>query len=69
MFTIFSRFISGSSYILYCSPEGYEEKAGFHRMCGACRALRELPQEYFPRFLNEVRCGGTQCIKGNTHMQ
>jgi len=57
----------GQSYVLYCSPEGFEEQQGYRRLCAGCRSVRELPDDYFPRFLNEVRCQGTQCVKDHGH--
>jgi len=57
----------GQSYLLYCSPEGFEEQQGYHRLCSGCRSVRELPDDYFPRFLNEVRCSGTQCVNEHGH--
>jgi len=53
----------GQSYLLYCSPEGLEEQPGYHRLCAGCRSIGELPDTYFPRYLNEVRCSKTSCVK------
>ncbi|KAK0397426.1 hypothetical protein QR680_002122 [Steinernema hermaphroditum] len=38
-----------------CDKRGKEED-GYLRLCGACQAIRKLPDTYFPPFINEVMC-------------
>ncbi|VDM38435.1 unnamed protein product [Toxocara canis] len=33
-------------------------------MCKTCRAVRQLPEGYFPRILNEVICAEDVCLHG-----
>lgn len=33
-------------------------------MCKTCRAVRQLPEGYFPRVLNEVICAEDICLHG-----
>ncbi|CAJ0583458.1 unnamed protein product, partial [Mesorhabditis spiculigera] len=47
----------GESHIIPfgCDKRGTEE-AGYLRLCGACQAIRRLPEDFFPPFINEVTC-------------
>lgn len=38
-----------------CDKRGGEEN-GYLRLCGACQAIRRLPDTFFPPFINEVIC-------------
>ncbi|KAL3983257.1 hypothetical protein ACH3XW_50440 [Acanthocheilonema viteae] len=38
-----------------CDKRGSEED-GYLRLCGACQAIRRLPDTFFPPFINEVMC-------------
>lgn len=38
-----------------CDKRGGEED-GYLRLCGACQAIRRLPDTFFPPFINEVMC-------------
>ncbi|KAI1718196.1 hypothetical protein DdX_06615 [Ditylenchus destructor] len=38
-----------------CDKRG-EEEDGYLRLCGACQAIRKLPDTFFPPFINEVMC-------------
>ncbi|KAL7076201.1 hypothetical protein ACQ4LE_004878 [Meloidogyne hapla] len=38
-----------------CDKRGYSED-GYLRLCGACQAIRKLPSDFFPPFINEVVC-------------
>ncbi|TMS36984.1 hypothetical protein L596_004021 [Steinernema carpocapsae] len=38
-----------------CDKRGKEED-GYLRLCGACQAIRKLPDTFFPPFINEVMC-------------
>lgn len=38
-----------------CDKRG-ESEDGFLRLCGACQAIRKLPETFFPPFINEVMC-------------
>ncbi|CAD6185020.1 unnamed protein product [Caenorhabditis auriculariae] len=38
-----------------CDKRGAEED-GYLRLCGACQAIRRLPDTFFPPFINEVTC-------------
>ncbi|CAA93658.2 Spaetzle domain-containing protein [Caenorhabditis elegans] len=47
----------GESHIVPfgCDKRGAEED-GYLRLCGACQAIRRLPDTFFPPFINEVTC-------------
>ncbi|CAJ0608733.1 unnamed protein product [Cylicocyclus nassatus] len=47
----------GESHIVPfgCDKRGAEED-GYLRLCGACQAIRHLPDTFFPPFINEVTC-------------
>ncbi|VDM54465.1 unnamed protein product [Angiostrongylus costaricensis] len=47
----------GKSHIVPfgCDKRGAEED-GYLRLCGACQAIRHLPDTFFPPFINEVTC-------------
>ncbi|VDO89327.1 unnamed protein product [Heligmosomoides polygyrus] len=47
----------GDSHIVPfgCDKRGAEED-GYLRLCGACQAIRHLPETFFPPFINEVTC-------------
>uniref|UniRef100_A0AC35U7X8 Spaetzle domain-containing protein n=1 Tax=Rhabditophanes sp. KR3021 TaxID=114890 RepID=A0AC35U7X8_9BILA len=49
--------IIGEVYIVPfgCDKRG-EEEDGYLRLCGACQAIRKLPDNFFPPFINEVMC-------------
>uniref|UniRef100_A0A1I7YAG6 Uncharacterized protein n=1 Tax=Steinernema glaseri TaxID=37863 RepID=A0A1I7YAG6_9BILA len=38
-----------------CDKRGKEED-GYLRLCGACQAIRKLPDTFFPPFINEIMC-------------
>lgn len=38
-----------------CDKRGSEED-GYLRLCGACQAIRRLPNSFFPPFINEIIC-------------
>jgi hypothetical protein len=38
-----------------CDKRGSDED-GYLRLCGACQAIRKLPDSFFPPFINEVVC-------------
>ncbi|KRY93627.1 Uncharacterized protein T4D_14635 [Trichinella pseudospiralis] len=38
-----------------CKKRGSSE-SGFLRLCSSCQAIRRLPDNYFPPFINEVTC-------------
>ncbi|KAH7732342.1 Protein F39D8.3 a [Aphelenchoides avenae] len=38
-----------------CDKRGDLED-GYLRLCGACQAIRKLPDSFFPPFINEVMC-------------
>uniref|UniRef100_A0A914URI8 Spaetzle domain-containing protein n=1 Tax=Plectus sambesii TaxID=2011161 RepID=A0A914URI8_9BILA len=40
-----------------------------YQFCKSCTAVRQLPENYYPRILNEVICGEESCIKGNGKCQ
>lgn len=48
---------TGKGYIVPfgCDKRGAEED-GYLRLCGACQAIRELPDDFFPPYINEVIC-------------
>jgi hypothetical protein len=49
--------ISGQVHIVPfgCDKRGSEED-GYLRLCGACQAIRRLPNSFFPPFINEIIC-------------
>lgn len=61
----YSPFSSGKSYAVYCTKAYNEEENGFRSLCSSCRAVRELPEEYFPRIINEVICKDGDCLAGD----
>lgn len=42
------------------SDQGDPER--FRTLCRSCWMIRTLPPEYFPKFVNENVCDGTQCL-------
>ncbi|XP_041477840.1 uncharacterized protein T16H12.9-like [Lytechinus variegatus] len=54
----------GESTIGYCENMGEPNDDGFLRLCGACMMTTELPDNYFPRYLNEVVCDPQQATAG-----
>lgn len=57
-----SELVLGQGLQIRCSKKGEEEQPGLHLLCGACRVIRELPADYFPRYINEVACSGQTCF-------
>lgn len=54
----------GSDNLMYCWKAGKpDSQTGLHRMCSACRSIRRLPEDYFPLFVNEVLCKGSECLQ------
>lgn len=50
-------FIAGQVHVVPfgCRKRGTSED-GYLRLCGACQAIRRLPDNFFPPFINEVTC-------------
>ncbi|XP_070540560.1 uncharacterized protein [Ptychodera flava] len=46
----------GTTTINYCLPRGSETEDRFIRLCTVCAATTELPENYFPRYINEAIC-------------
>uniref|UniRef100_A0A1I7XPD2 Uncharacterized protein n=1 Tax=Heterorhabditis bacteriophora TaxID=37862 RepID=A0A1I7XPD2_HETBA len=61
-----TRDVLGTTIALECQDKYSEAKpkSGYH-FCSSCRAVRHLPQSYFPRILNEVICGDSSCVRGD----
>ncbi|RCN44126.1 hypothetical protein ANCCAN_09900 [Ancylostoma caninum] len=56
--------IVGSRFIIGCSNRG-ESDDNLLALCGSCWAWRELPEDYFPRLLNELSCKENDfCLSG-----
>jgi len=58
--------ILGTTIALQCD-EATEESVpntGYH-LCRTCRAVRKLPEKFFPRILNEVICAEGDCLRGD----
>ncbi|EYC38319.1 hypothetical protein Y032_0725g1861 [Ancylostoma ceylanicum] len=56
--------IVGSRFIIGCSNRG-ESDDNLLALCGSCWAWRELPEDYFPRLLNELSCKEDDfCLSG-----
>ncbi|KAK6760140.1 hypothetical protein RB195_021590 [Necator americanus] len=56
--------IVGSRFIIGCSNRG-ESDDSLLALCGSCWAWRELPEDYFPRLLNELSCKENDfCLSG-----
>uniref|UniRef100_A0A0R3RLS3 ORF1a n=1 Tax=Elaeophora elaphi TaxID=1147741 RepID=A0A0R3RLS3_9BILA len=54
--SIFLRILGDVHVIPFgCDKRGGEED-GYLRLCGACQAIRRLPDTFFPPFINEVMC-------------
>jgi hypothetical protein len=51
LFSIFS-----DNFPSYSIPWFASFQDGYLRLCGACQAIRKLPDEFFPPFINEVMC-------------
>ncbi|VDP08639.1 unnamed protein product [Soboliphyme baturini] len=45
-------------------PTGASLENGFLRLCGACQAIRRLPDTFFPKFINEVVCDEDKASHG-----
>ncbi|VDM71831.1 unnamed protein product [Strongylus vulgaris] len=43
----------------------YNLQSQMYQLCSSCRAVRHLPNSYFPRVLNEIICGESSCIRGD----
>uniref|UniRef100_A0AC34QZ82 Uncharacterized protein n=1 Tax=Panagrolaimus sp. JU765 TaxID=591449 RepID=A0AC34QZ82_9BILA len=58
--------ILGTTIALECDEATAESvpNTGYH-LCRTCRAVRELPVQYFPRILNEVICAEGNCLRGD----
>ncbi|CEF65671.1 Hypothetical protein SRAE_2000034800 [Strongyloides ratti] len=56
--------IAGTTIALKCNIDGMDNnpKNGYH-LCKSCSAIRQLPNNYFPRVLNEVICGEGSCLR------
>ncbi|CAI5454941.1 unnamed protein product [Caenorhabditis angaria] len=54
--TVRQKLIGESHVVPFgCDKRGAEED-GYLRLCGACQAIRRLPDTFFPPFINEVTC-------------
>ncbi|WKY15454.1 hypothetical protein Q1695_000718 [Nippostrongylus brasiliensis] len=54
----------GSRFIIGCSNRG-ESEDNMLALCGSCWAWRQLPDDYFPRLLNELSCKEDDfCLSG-----
>uniref|UniRef100_A0A0N5A1N2 Uncharacterized protein n=1 Tax=Parastrongyloides trichosuri TaxID=131310 RepID=A0A0N5A1N2_PARTI len=56
--------IIGTTIALKCNIDGMDNNPsnGYH-LCKSCSAIRQLPNNYFPRVLNEVICGEGSCLR------
>uniref|UniRef100_A0A0K0F979 Uncharacterized protein n=1 Tax=Strongyloides venezuelensis TaxID=75913 RepID=A0A0K0F979_STRVS len=56
--------IAGTTIALKCNIDGMDNNPnnGYH-LCKSCSAIRQLPNNYFPRVLNEVICGEGSCLR------
>lgn len=59
-------FITGESHKIKCTPQNSESSQDlygrYRTLCRSCWIIRTLPMEYFPKFLNENICDGTECL-------
>uniref|UniRef100_A0AC35ERV6 Uncharacterized protein n=1 Tax=Panagrolaimus sp. PS1159 TaxID=55785 RepID=A0AC35ERV6_9BILA len=62
--------IIGTTIALQCDEATAEDipSNGYH-LCRNCRAVRQLPETYFPRVLNEVICAEGNCLRGDGKCQ
>ncbi|VDM28769.1 unnamed protein product [Toxocara canis] len=57
----------GSRHLIKCVARGQElDDSEFISLCASCWAWRELPSDYFPRYINELICmdGDHRCLSG-----
>lgn len=56
--------IVGSRFVIGCSNRG-ESEDNMLALCGSCWSWRQLPEDYFPRLLNELSCKEDDfCLSG-----
>ena len=61
-------YFSGSvSREQYCQLKGSKTDDGFLHLCSTCAVITQLPDDYFPRFINEAVCktGDSNCFLVN----
>uniref|UniRef100_A0A914EDI5 Uncharacterized protein n=1 Tax=Acrobeloides nanus TaxID=290746 RepID=A0A914EDI5_9BILA len=58
--------IIGKRINVSCTAKGIDDGSGYIKLCSACWAWRELPSNYFPRYVNEVICDDkdSECLSG-----
>lgn len=60
--------VLGTRYGLACTKKGVEETTGATTvsLCSSCWVWRELPPNYFPRYINELICDESDnaCLSG-----
>ncbi|XP_078577137.1 uncharacterized protein T16H12.9-like [Branchiostoma floridae x Branchiostoma japonicum] len=50
---------------VYCTRRGEVDQEHMLQMCSICHYFKMLPDDYFPSYLNEVRCDtDTRCLSG-----
>ncbi|XP_052770920.1 uncharacterized protein LOC128210610 [Mya arenaria] len=54
------------SHIEYCQARGHPTGDGYLHMCTSCALTTQLPEDRFPRYINEVDCHLTDCDCFNT---
>uniref|UniRef100_A0A915BQI8 Bursicon n=1 Tax=Parascaris univalens TaxID=6257 RepID=A0A915BQI8_PARUN len=60
-----SKGIVGTTVALQCDdPDQITISTNGYHMCKTCRVVRQLPEGYFPRVLNEVICAEGICLHG-----
>lgn len=61
------EFHSGTRFNISCSTKGVTvDTTGMVSLCSSCWVWRRLPANYFPQFINELVCTGTDqsCLSG-----
>ena len=48
----------------YCQLKGSQTADGYLHMCSTCAVITKLPEDYFPRYINEAVCktGDSDCF-------
>lgn len=49
------------SHTEYCQRRGTQTGTGYMHMCATCALTTQLPDNRFPRFINEASCDSADC--------
>lgn len=62
----------GTRYHISCTEKGDSlDGSGLLTLCTTCWAWRELPENYYPRYVNELVCHNSdiECLSGNLKVE